>query len=252
LIRRVVPASNSQATAYFHPSSSYFVVGAVGHFSGAGPTARSVVRIFDPRSERIAMDMGLDSPQKDINKVTMSPCAFKVTSSGTDGTTLVWDLRMIRYLTDPSPLCVLAHGTTKMVPPVNGRLEDVDLGVSSAEWLPQSDYLITSGSDGFIKLWDIRLGDPFVRNIAEFDSPVSSFCFNGDRDMLGVGESSGRVTFLDWQGPADGVELRRFQHLQDDCVDAVGNEGIMAARDLLATGRVIVREHLGIRAVFAP
>src|ERR1700676_3183749 len=123
-----------------------------------------------------------------------------------------------------------------MVPPVEGQLEDWDTGVSVAEWLPQSDYLITGGSDGFVKLWDVRLGTPFVRDIAEFESAVMSADFNSDRDMLGVGESSGRVTFFDWHGPIGGGEgLRKFQ-LEQTVVGGIGNEGILAAREVLASG----------------
>ena len=249
MIRRIVPASNCQAAAYFHPNAHHFVVGATGHFHGASPTAKSIVRVFDPRTEKVSMEVGFDSSQKDINKVTMSPCGFRVTSSGTDGKTLLWDLRMIRRHSEPDTLHILAHGPTKMVPPVDARLEDWDMGVSVAEWLPESDYLMTGGSDGMLKLWDTRLGEPFLRDIAEFDSAVSSADFNSDRDMLGVGESSGRVTFLDWHGPV-GEELRKFQ-LQEDVVGDVGNEGIMAARELIASGRVVIREHHGLRSVFA-
>lgn len=250
IIQRVVPASNCQSAAYFHPTADYFVVGATGHFFGAGPTAKSVVRVFDPRTEKATMEIGLDSPQKDINNVTMSPCGFRVTSSGTDGRTFVWDLRTIKEGTAPEPLHVLAHGRTKMVPPVDGQLEDWDTGVSVTEWLPQSDYLMTGGSDGFIKLWDTRLKEPFLRDIAEFDSPVSSANFNSERDMLGVGESSGKVTFLDWHGPTIAGELRRFQ-FEQPVSESSGNEGILAARELLTSGRVTVREHQGLRSVFA-
>jgi WD40 repeat protein len=250
IIQRVVPASNCQSAASFHPSANHFVVGATGHFSSAGPSTNSVVRVFDPRTEKATMEIGIDSPQKDINKVTMSPCGFRVTSSGTDGNTFVWDLRTIKKAAEPEPLHILAHGRTKMVPPVNGELEDWDAGVSVTEWLPQSDYLLTGGSDGFIKLWDTRLKDPFLRDIAEFDSPVSSADFNCERDILGVGESSGRVTFLDWHGPTISGELRRFR-LEQPVAESEGNEGILAARELIASGRVVVREQGGLRAVFA-
>jgi WD40 repeat protein len=134
-----------------------------------------------------------------------------------------------------------------MVPPVDGHLEDWDTGVMTAQWLPESDYLLTGGSDGMLKLWDTRLGAPLVRDVAEFDSGVSSVDFNAERDMLGVGESSGRVTFLDWHG---GGELRKFNLMQAS-VEGVGNEGILAARELLASGRVEIREHHGLRSVFA-
>lgn len=250
MIQRITPASNCQSAAFFHPSANHFVVGATGHFFGAGPSAKSIVRVFDPRLERITMEVGFDSLQKDINRVTMSPCGFRVTSSGTDGKTLIWDLRMIRRATEPYPLHILSHGPTKMVPPVDGQLEDWDAGVSVAEWLPQSDYLMTGGSDGLLKLWDTRLGEPFLRDIAEFDSTISIADFNSDRDILGVGEASGRVTFLDWHGPTIDGELRRFQ-MQEAVVEGAGNEGILAARELLASGRVAIREHHGLRSVFA-
>jgi WD40 repeat protein len=250
IIQKVVPASNCQSAAYFHPSANHFVVGATGHFFGAGPSTKSVVRVFDPRTEKASMEIGIDSSQKDINKVTMSPCGFRVTSSGTDGKIFVWDLRTIKEASEPEPLHVLAHGRTKMVPPVDGQLEDWDTGVSVTDWLPQSDYLMTGGSDGFIKLWDIRLKDPFLRDIAEFDSPVSSADFNCERDTLGVGESSGRVTFLDWHGPTISGELRRFR-LEQPVSESSGNEGILAARELIASGMVVVREEGGLRAIYA-
>lgn len=246
-IHRIVPASNSQTAAYFHPSTNIFVVGATGHFFGAGPTARSVVRVFDPRSEKVSMEIAIDSTQKDINKVTVSPCGFCITSSGTDGNTFVWDLRTVRQSEEPQPLHVLSHGPTKMVSPVDGQLEDWDTGVMVAEWLPQSDYLMTGGSDGFLKLWDVRLGKPFLWDVGEFDSAVSTADFNCDRDMLGVGESSGRVTFLDWHGPAEAGELRKFQ-LNQGVVEQAGNEGIQAARELINSGTVVIHENGGFRS----
>jgi hypothetical protein len=135
-----------------------------------------------------------------------------------------------------------------MVPPVDGQLEDWDAGVAVAEWLPQSDYLMTGGSDGFLKLWDVRLGTPFLWNIGEFDSAVSTADFNCDRDLLGVGESSGRVTFLDWHGPNVGQELRKFQ-LNQGVVEQVGNEASQAARELIDSGRVTIQETGGLRSV---
>jgi len=247
-VQRIVPSSNSQAAAYFHPSANHFVVGAVGPFNGTGPTARSVVRVFDPRMEKVSMQIAIDSTQKDINKVTISPCAFRVTSSGTDGKTFVWDLRSVKETEEPEPLHVLSHGPTKMVSPVDAQLEDWDTGVAVAEWLPQSDYLMTGGSDGCLKLWDVRLGSPFLWNIGEFDSAVSTADFNCDRDLLGVGESSGRVTFLDWHGPGSDQELRKFQ-LNQGTLEPAGNEATQAARELIDTGRVTIQENGGLRSV---
>ena len=250
MLQRITPGSNCQSAAFFHPSANHFVVGATGTFSGAGPSAKSVVRVFDPRGERATMEIGFDTPQKDINKVTISPGGFQVTSSGTDGKTLVWDLRKVQNGDEPEPLYVLAHGRTKTVPPVDGQLEDWDTGVSVAEWLPQSDYLMTGGSDGFLKLWDVRLGSPLIRDIAEFNSAVSSADFNCDRDMLGVGEASGSVTFFDWHGPlVAGDGLRKFQ-LEQNVVEGNGNEGILAARELVASGRVEIREYRGYQCAF--
>ena len=249
MLQRILPGSNSHAAAYFHPSATHFVVGATGPFSGAGLNAKSVVRVFDPRTEKATMEIGIDSTQKDINKVTISPCSFRVTSSGTDGKTFIWDMRLIRPTMDCGPLHVLAHGVTKNVPQMDGQLEDWDTGVSVAEWLPRSDYIMTGASDGFLKLWDTRLGTPLIRDLAEFDSAVSSAAFNCDRDMLGVGEASGRVTFLDWHGALDG-QLRKF-YLEADTTEGTGDEGIRAARELLASGRVEIREHHGLRSVFA-
>jgi WD40 repeat protein len=248
IVQRIIPGSNCQSAAFFHPSANHFVVGATGPFNGAGPAAKSVVRVFDPRQEKTVMEIGFDSPQKDINKVTISPCGFQVTSSGTDGKTFIWDLRTIKDSGEPDPIHILSHGVTKMVPPVDGNLEDWDSGVSVAEWLPRSDYLITGGSDGFLKLWDVRLGRPFVRDVAEFESAVMSADFNTDRDMLGVGESSGRVTFFDWHGPTGG-SLRKFD-LEQAVVGGIGNEGILAARELLANGRVVIRQHHGYQCAF--
>jgi len=247
MVQRVSPASNTQTSAFFHPATYHFVVGSVGQI-GAGPTAKSVVRLYDPRLEKALMELSLDSPQKDVNKVTISPCGNRITSSGTDGRTIVWDLRVVR--SEPDPLHILSHGPTKMVPPVDGQLEDWDTGVMVAEWLPQSDYLITGGSDGCIKLWDTRVGTPFMRDIGEFESAVSSIDFNCNRDVLGVGEVSGKVTFLDWHGVSGGEGLRKFR-LKQAVGDDVGNEGILASRELLASGKFEIREYHGLRSVFA-
>jgi hypothetical protein len=46
-----------------------------------------------------------DSEQKDLNRITVSPCETYVTASGTDGATVCWDKRNPNHI-----LHVLKHG----------------------------------------------------------------------------------------------------------------------------------------------
>jgi len=112
-----------------------------------------------------------------------------VTSSATDRTTIIWDCRFPGKI-----LHTLSHGTA--LPAGGGE----DAGVNIALWTPGRDRFYTGASDGIIKVWDVRRGDPFVYNLATFDGHIMSAAFSPSFDSLLVGVSSGSAALLSRSG----------------------------------------------------
>ncbi|KAA8913252.1 hypothetical protein FN846DRAFT_886700 [Sphaerosporella brunnea] len=208
-----------------------------------GKNIKSQIRMYniDGRTPwSVRADHEFDSEQADINKVTWSPCKNYVTASGTDGSTSVWDIRFPRQLVHS-----LRHGTSL----VQSWDPEDDTGVAVAFWGPTTDRFYTGSSDGVVKIWDIRSGDPFLKDFCTLTSQVMSAAFNPDMDMLMVGESSGHATLFSTLGDS-GVPPEKFDvdirdvtvHHEpvDNEMQPDGDSGVQAARDLVNSGRMIV------------
>lgn len=78
--------------------------------------------------------------------------------------------------------------------------EEDDTGVEVALWGESCNYLYTGGSDGIIKIWDVKRGDPFIRDLGSVDSQIMSAAFSPGQDMLLVGDSEGVATLFSVRG----------------------------------------------------
>ncbi|KAJ8100876.1 hypothetical protein POJ06DRAFT_249728 [Lipomyces tetrasporus] len=186
---------------YCHPTLPYFAMSLLNRtlYEGRGGTT---FRVFDfnhatARTPKVMASM--TTPQLDINKVTMSPDMIYGTTSGTDGSTYVFDLRFCA-----THLFRLCHGPTKSALDANDDVELQDTGVEVALWVPNHrHHFVTASSDGCLKLWDIRTGT-LMKDLLEIPNAIMSAEFTPDGDQILVGDSTGALYQLAHTGPSNG------------------------------------------------
>ena len=157
----------------------------IKHKSGVLPIGyesryRRSCQLYNARDRRLVLSC--ETPQLDIDEVTIKkkPC---LTSSAADGSTYVWDTRRTDRV-----LHILKHGESRAVV-ADGNVDDSS-GVTSAIWL-NSVQMITGGSDGAVKLWDVSLSNPFVVEFATVDPPMKSMALSPNKEQLVIGENRG-------------------------------------------------------------
>lgn len=261
----VVPGSTRQFDVFFDERGSTFATAAAAGGQRSSKAIKTQIRLYSldgGAGGNTRAILEFDCEQHDINKVTASyvtpsfslafplfppsrsrcsnssqcsPNQFYVTASGTDGNTTVWDCRNPDYA-----LHVLKHGVSLAAPRVDGDPEVEDSGIMCALWGPSSDRFYTGGSDGVVKIWDVRRGDPFVADFATVDSQIVAGAFSPSHDMLLIGECSGKATLFSTRGDR-GVAPEPFEVDMSQLKDEQADEtGVAAARALLESGKMVV------------
>lgn len=132
----------------------------------------------------------------------------------------------------------------KMPEVIDEEREIHDTGVNFASWYHDSDYLVTGSSDGVVKVWNPRSGDPFCYDLASLDGPIMSGSFSPDDSKLMLGLATGSATMLSHLG--DGTTTTAFESDNTGMralapVDR-GREGKIAATELVSSGKVVLHE----------
>lgn len=212
-----IPLCQNVFEVLWHPTRPVFVVAMTVGSSKAEADVRTQIRVFafsnrtgnvsktpfQPESSAFATHMGvpdefygftmvLDCFSFDINELTIhpnSPEYFYATAACTDGKVYVWDTAQ-----GHRPIHVLSHG--EPVEEYSGDREREDTGSKFTAWGSTPDRLYTGGSDGVVKVWNVRHPHPFVRDLLEVSGPVSAGAFSPDKSKLAIGDASGRVYLL--------------------------------------------------------
>ena len=268
---KVTPGSTRCFDVFSHPNGSFVAACAAKGAKTLG--VKSAVRMFHITSTGAEIEFDVDSEQDDINCVTISyvlhslkkktlltnnahsPCGTYVTSSSTCRKTLLWDVRYPARI-----LHRLTHGPSLSSPD--------ETGVEMALWGPThaSDFLYTGSSDGVVKAWDVKRGDPFVKDLVKVDAQIMSGRWAPGGGMLLVGDTSGTATVLSTSG--DVGEVGQFKVEGEVLPEGVrggragragagggtrrgrlGSAGVDAselgryyARELVRTGKVVLGE----------
>lgn len=210
-----IPMAQNVFEVIWHPTKPIFIVATSVPVNMAGHNVRTQIRVFalssrtgsvtSPplRPENNAATMSasaefygfthiLDCYSLDINELTIrpnSPEFFYVTAASTDGKVYVWDTAQ-----GDRPIHILCHG--EPIEEYRGDREKEDVGVKFTAWGSTLDRLYTGGSDGVVKIWNVRHKDPLIRDLLEVTGPVSAGAFSPDFSKLAIGDASGRVYLL--------------------------------------------------------
>ncbi|CAJ0637349.1 10362_t:CDS:2 [Entrophospora sp. SA101] len=119
----------------------------------------------------------------DSNVIAFSPDDQYIALGGVGNKVWVFDTRY-----ENKPLRMLSHTT-----PNDGLIYE---GINGIQWI-NSNMILTGGSDGIVKLWNINKSDNsstcLKYEFPEHDSPITCIRANEDLNYLSVGVSTGRV-----------------------------------------------------------
>lgn len=202
--------------------------------NGSGKDVRSLVRIYEPLDKR-RCGIELDCPALDINDVTFCPMdRMYISASCTDGSTYVWDYRnpskILHQLSHGSPLNQLDENLTR---------EQADVGVRVALWGNSVDHLVTGGSDGLLKSWNILRSpdDVHTEDIASIDDEIMSGAFSADKTTLLIGDAAGGIHVLAADASVDGMEVMGFEHVDPE-------SGFESGLDESGSGKYLAEQYL--------
>lgn len=257
---KVTPGSQSVYTVAWHPSFDMFATG--GGFSRGRPLShrntRSVIRTWDIRTSGLARyAVEFECPAHDMQDITFNPLfPYIVTAGCTDSATYVWDFRkpdeVLLRLEHGQPLVDWDHTKTR---------EEGDTGVMMTLWGMEGSRFYTGSSDGIVKCWDTSRApeDAFIRDVGDLGAGVQSGAFSPDFSYLLVGDADGGVHILT-SSPVDGgydissdssSDAARSINLinareTNEVVDNPGIEGILAAKELLESGELLLDKKYGV------
>ncbi|KAL7268396.1 hypothetical protein RUND412_008983 [Rhizina undulata] len=164
-------------------------------------TAKSKIRIYNVSASGLkCTKVNIDSPQQDINKITIFPCNTYVMSNTTDNITILWDIRKTnkKYVSS----LTINFLTETLTPPLleGKKIWEHDGGATWISWGPNNDLFFAGDADGVVKAWNIKSGDLFVKDICMFISQVMYSAFSPNLNKPFVGKSSGTATLYSLVG----------------------------------------------------
>ncbi|KAK6226364.1 wd repeat domain-containing protein [Colletotrichum tabaci] len=182
----------------WHPTLPSFLVATSPAGLMVDDSTMTQIRIFRPSltpegDTAFGEIQCLDCPARDINELTIKPNSViysYVTAACTDGKVYVWDTAR-----GDKPIHALRHKTP--IDEFSGDREEADVGVKFTAWGTTPDRFYTGGSDGVVKVWNVRNPRrPLIRDILEAPGAISCGAFSPCFSRLAVGDASGKVMLL--------------------------------------------------------
>ncbi|UKZ89902.1 uncharacterized protein TrAFT101_004938 [Trichoderma asperellum] len=174
----------------WHPTLPRFIAATSPSQLKVAPGVRTQIHLFRKQDAAYAEYHNLDCFAADINELTFMPNSSRhayVTAACTDGKVYVWDTAQ-----GDKPVHILQHGR-----PLDEYYEDrekEDTGVKFTAWGNNLDRFYTGGSDGTVRVWNVRnKRKPYLRTLLEAPGPISCGSFSPDLRKLVVGDATGRV-----------------------------------------------------------
>ncbi|KAI9170969.1 Rik1-associated factor 1 [Paramyrothecium foliicola] len=262
----------------WHPTLPRFIVATSPCGLNVEHGVRTQIHLFQrdiPRTDGAYHEFqNLDCAAADINEITIMPNSVRhsyITAACTDGKVYVWDTAQ-----GDKPVHVLKHGH-----PLDEFISDrerEDTGVKFTAWGTTPDRLYTGGSDGVVKVWNVRKrSHPYLRTLLEAPGPISHGSFLEDRSQLAVGDATGRVFVFSLnkaEAPAPPIaipglnrQIRRPQpfiphpdppapernpSISKDVLDVEVSVGAYTRQAYLDSGKLIINPNRTVGAVQGP
>jgi WD40 repeat protein len=158
--------------------------------------AKSFLRVYAPHQERFGCQIEMDCEAGDINDVVWCPYDDNYLATGaTNGCVYVYDRR------NPNdPVHVLHHGDPSTENAGNpAARESWDTGIRFCGWNQSRTGLVSGGSDGVVKVWDIMRStkNSHRSDLVRLRSGVMAASYNCDFTKFIVGEMNRSFTVLE-------------------------------------------------------
>eukprot|EP01125_Pyxidicula_operculata_P020827 TRINITY_DN7812_c0_g1_i2.p1 TRINITY_DN7812_c0_g1~~TRINITY_DN7812_c0_g1_i2.p1 ORF type:complete len:780 (+),score=182.90 TRINITY_DN7812_c0_g1_i2:11-2350(+) len=154
---------------------------------------KQVLKLFDIRNP-MNTTATFKTGQKDVNTVSFSPCERYIQSSATDNRCIIFDIRRPDH-----PLHILQH-----LPPIGHNQSSGLVGINTAVWTPDKNFLVTGGEDGCVRVWDMLCAEPLVNSFDSF-SPICACDVSQASDMIVAGDEAATVRL--WSSTGSGLKL---------------------------------------------
>jgi WD40 repeat protein len=180
-------------------------------FAMNDPKTKTFVRIYDPLRTGHGQQ-ALECPARDLNELAWSRCANYVAAGCTDGNAYVWDRRkgdlyLHRFQQNPTLRLnptLYAEQDPRATPE---EQQDWDSGISFTRFHPglassciSPLTLVTGGSDGMVKAWDIRQNPEdamtSAKTLVDVQNPISSAAFSSFGESIVVGDDYGSISLF--------------------------------------------------------
>ena len=176
----------------WHPSLHCFIAGTAPCGLDVRRGTRTQIHVFhfDVITGAFAGKQSLDCPASDINELTIMPNSRAhsyISAACTDGKVYVWDTA------HPEFPIKLVHG--KCIDELmDYDREKEDTGVKFTAWGATPDRFYTGGSDGVVRVWNIRnKTKPFLRTLLKAPGPIACGVFTNSHERLAIGDATGRL-----------------------------------------------------------
>ena len=191
-----------------------YVVSGSGPFNLPGEEYN--IRVWNVESGEVIHT--IEEHTSTVEGVAFNPDATQFASVSWDGRLILWDMEtgeIVRELGGENG----AHGFT-----IDDNDAIIPNQVHSVDFHPNGEWLVSSGQDGSIILWDIATGEE-IRRFQGHESSVSKVEFNPDGTMLASASADATIRLWDVE---TGEQIRQFVALDN----ADGNSHDSSANDV--------------------
>ncbi len=210
----------------FSPDGKTVAFGSFGKVSVWNTETGSALNI--PLSDKVELDQNGADALIHITPITsalvFSPDGKKLVSGSGGGQVEMWDVETgaaltslteqnrrepIASLSFSSNGILLAIGSNKRIRVMGGSkptlLREIDGGVETLVFAPDSTVLVTGLRNGGIELWDVESGDKLT-TLDGHSEPVGTLVFSPDRKTLVSTGQDGTILVWDWEEVLKGSE----------------------------------------------
>jgi len=199
LLTTLTDHTNSVLCAHQNSSGNMFLTAAQDR----------TIRFYDTKTCKQTRVINTGKP--DFNSATFSPCETFVQACGEDNSTLVYDYRFAS-----KPLYFLNHDASpiKLTAPI---------GVTCAQWSRCGSFLVTTGEDRMVRVWNVKLGDPAVKVLKGHNMSTASCALSYNADFIISGGDDGLILLFGLPGSKYKITTKS-EHMGSSIFGSLANQ----------------------------